>query len=155
MRIAVVSERRGAAHALQSAVDMEPGHRVAWTAASGAEAVERCCDDRPDLVLLDLLGAGLDTSETARRIMERTPCAILLVTDSVRANTARVFDAMVWGAVDAVDFPSMDGGNAAGTAPLLAKIAMIGKLIGAAPTKDATAVTRGARASASATPLIA
>jgi len=131
VRIAVVSERLDAVHALQSAVDLEPAHHVAWAAGSGAEAVERCCADRPELVLLDLLGVGLDTSETARLIMERTPCAILLVTESVRANTARVFDAMVWGAVDAVDFPwSEPGGAAACAAPLLAKIAVIGKLFG-------------------------
>ena len=156
MRIAVVSERQDSVHALQSVVDVDAAHHVAWTAASGAEAVERCGHDRPDLVLLDLLGAGLDTSETARRIMERTPCAILLVTDSVRANTARVFDAMVWGAVDAVDFPSTDtAGRTAAAAPLLAKIAMIGKLIGAAPTSGATAVKRGTPAQETAAPLIA
>ena len=156
MRIAVVSERPDAVHALQSAVDLDPAHGVAWTASSGAEAVERCCHDRPDLVLLDLLGAGLDTSETARRIMERTPCAILLVTDSVRANTARVFDAMVWGAVDAVDFPRVDTGNpAVGVAPLLAKIAMIGKLIGAASTESSGIVKRGIPAPTPAAPLIA
>jgi two-component system, chemotaxis family, response regulator WspF len=155
VRIAVVSERPDAVHALQSAVDLDPAHGVAWTAASGAEAVERCCHDRPDLVLLDLLGAGLDTSETARRIMERTPCAILLVTDSVRANTARVFDAMVWGAVDAVDFPRLNTGTPAGAAPLLAKIAMIAKLIGAASTESSGVVKRGTPAPTPSAPLIA
>src|SRR5438105_1502972 len=116
MRIAVVSEREDAVHALQSAVDSKPGHDVAWTAASGAEAIERCGTDLPDLVLLDLLGAGLDTGETARRIMAHTPCAILVVTSSVRANTARVFDAMAGGAVDAVDFPPGVAAGDAGSA---------------------------------------
>lgn len=159
MRIAVVSERTEGVHALRSAVGLTPEHDVAWTALSGAEALERCGEDVPDLVLLDLLRSGLDTSETARAIMAHTPCAILVVTNSVRANTARVFAAMASGAVDAVDFLPADAGDLSGAAaPLLAKIATIGKLIGGRSGKGAVTAHAGGAAAAALgdpTPLIA
>jgi chemotaxis response regulator CheB len=66
--------------------------------------------------------------------MAETPCPILLVTGSVGSNTAHVFDALGFGALDAIDTP-MIGPNDAGeaTLSLLRKIAAIEVLVGDEP----------------------
>jgi chemotaxis response regulator CheB len=131
MRIAIVNDLPLAVEALRRVLALQPEHRVIWVAENGAQAVQRCAEQRPDLVLMDLLMPEMDGVEATRRIMAETPCAILLVTASVGANTARVFDAMGHGALDAVDTPALVGGDSrASAAPLLAKIEIIGKLIG-------------------------
>jgi chemotaxis response regulator CheB len=99
------------ADVMRRAVELKPEHRVVWVAARGAEAVELCARQTPDLILLDLPSAGKDGVDTARRIMAETPCAILLVTASVRASAGMVFEAMGHGALDAVDTPPLHTGQ--------------------------------------------
>lgn len=137
MNIGIVTGVRAAAEVLRRAVDLEQKHRVIWTAANGADAVECCLKQAPDLVLLDLLMTGMDGVETTRRIMAASPCAILLVTASVRVNAALVFEAMGRGALDAVDTPVLAGGNLQDVAaPLLAKIETLARLIGKSGSPD-------------------
>lgn len=131
MRIGIVEELPLTAQTLQQAVALNPSHQIIWTARSGADALERCRTDTPDLVMLDLLMADMDSSEIIRRIMAASPCAILIVTDSVPANAARVFDLMGCGALDAVDVPATTSANLEQVArPLLMKIDTIARLIG-------------------------
>lgn len=131
MKIAIVNDLPIAVDALRRAVTLKPEHQIIWVAENGVEAVERCARQRPDLVLMDLLMPEMDGVEATRRIMASTPCAILVVTVSVGANTSRVFEAMGHGALDAVDTPALGLGDPReGAAPLLAKIDIIGKLIG-------------------------
>jgi two-component system response regulator WspF len=82
--------------------------------------------------LMDVIMPVMDGVEATRRIMEQSPCAVLMVTVSVGANASKVFQAMGYGALDAVDTPALGFGDpAVSSAPLLSKIATIGKLIGA------------------------
>jgi two-component system response regulator WspF len=105
---------------------------VIWVARDGVEAVALCANRTPDVVLMDLLMPNMDGVEATRRIMAETPCAIIVVTASVDANASRTFEAMGYGALDAVDVPTMAAGNQqAGAARLLAKLARVGVLIGA------------------------
>jgi chemotaxis response regulator CheB len=90
-----------------------------------------CARDLPDLILMDLVMPGVDGAQATRLIMENTPCPILIVTSSVDARTAAVFEAMGHGAIDAVDTPIMGSGNPPGSAaPFLNKIDALAKLIG-------------------------
>jgi two-component system response regulator WspF len=131
VKIAIVNDMPLAVEAMQRALALRPEHRVIWVAANGAEALERCAQQRPDLVLMDLLMPEMDGVQATRRIMSSTPCAILVVTASVDANSARVFEAMGCGALDAVSTPALGVGDLpTSAAPLLAKIDIIGKLIG-------------------------
>lgn len=131
MRIGIVNDLPLAAEALRRVLALAPEHRLAWIAGDGAEAVELCGRDRPDLVLMDLIMPRMDGVEATRRIMAHTPCAILIVTADVESNAARVFAAMGHGALDAVDTPLLGSGSLSSAArPILAKIKAIGRLIG-------------------------
>lgn len=130
MRIGIANGSPLAAEALRRAVTLSPANEVIWTARDGDEAVDLCARSRPELLLMDLIMPVMDGVEATRRIMAQTPCAILIVTADVEANVSRVFEAMGYGALDAVDTPALGYGDAPFTAePLLAKIAAIAKLL--------------------------
>jgi chemotaxis response regulator CheB len=131
MRIAIVNDLPMAVEALRRALAFAPQHEVAWTAGSGADAVAACAVDTPDVVLMDLIMPGMDGVEATRRIMAESPCAVLVVTASIGANTSRVYEAMGHGALDAVDTPALGGADSRAAADgLLRKIDTIGKLVG-------------------------
>jgi two-component system response regulator WspF len=129
MRIAIVNDLPIAVLVLRRVLDKSE-HQLAWVAADGASAVAACLKDRPDLILMDLLMPGMNGAEATRHIMSQTPCAILLVTASVADNVSDVFEAMGYGALDAVNTPMLGGVGEEGARILLDKIATIGKLIG-------------------------
>ena len=131
MRIAIVNDMPMAVEALRRALALTPEHQVVWVAEDGAEAVERCAEADAGPGADGPAHAGDGRRRGHAPIMASTPCAILIVTASVGANTSRVFEAMGHGALDAVDTPALGSGDPrAGAAPLLAKIDIIGKLIG-------------------------
>ena len=148
MRIAIVNDLRMAVEILRRAIAMEPGHQVAWIAYNGAEAVDMCRADRPDLILMDLIMPEMDGVEATRRIMKTCPCPILVVTATVSGNAGKVFEAMGCGALDASATPVLAaGGGIEGARDLLKKIATIGKLTGkgaaSAPPCETTGVCCG------------
>jgi two-component system response regulator WspF len=120
-----------AREALRRVVASSPDHEVAWTASDGDEAIALAREDRPDLILMDLFMAGTDGVEATRRIMGESPCAILVVTATVSGHLSKVYQAMGYGALDAIDTPTLGSrGDVAGAALLLHKIDIINKLIG-------------------------
>ena len=115
------------------------GHELAWVARDGLEAVQRCAEDTPDLVLMDLLMPEMDGVEAIRRIMAKTPCAIVVVTGSVNRHCSKVFEALGAGALDAVNTPTLEqAGSNIGTHTLLGKIQTINRLIGHKVDKTAS-----------------
>ncbi|MDB6048242.1 MAG: putative chemotaxis protein-glutamate methylesterase [Pseudomonas sp.] len=131
MKIAIVNDMPMAVEALRRAIALEPTHQVVWVATNGAEAVERCAQLVPDLILMDLIMPVMDGVEATRQIMASTPCAIVIVTVDRQQNVHRVFEAMGYGALDVVDTPALGAGNPKdAAAPLLRKILNIGWLIG-------------------------
>jgi two-component system response regulator WspF len=83
--------------------------------------------------------------------MRKTPCAILVVTASVDGHTAKVFEALGAGALDAVSTPVLGAGGASGGGEaLLAKIRMIGHLIEAGRYGTVAAESRSRTGSAGA-----
>ena len=133
MRIGIINDLTGIAELLKRMVGVDPANRVVWIALNGAAAVELCAKETPDLILMGLLEglADMDCVEATRRIMARTPCAIVIVTGSVQVNAARIFEAMGHGALDVVDMPASGTGDLQDSAlPLLAKIATVSSLIG-------------------------
>lgn len=135
MRIAIVNDVGIAVEAIRRTLLQAPGHELAWVARNGSEAVERCTQDTPDLVLMDLIMPEMDGVEATRRIMAQNPCAIVVVTADVNHSTSKVFEAMGAGALDAVNTPTLaEPGAADGIAALLGKIQTINRLLGGVVT---------------------
>jgi two-component system chemotaxis family response regulator WspR len=116
---------------LRRAVTASGKHEVVWVASNGADGVDRCKQDRPDLILMDLNMPIMDGVQATRSIMEQAPCPILIVTSSVSENRDMVFEAMGAGALDAVDTPLSGGSpDAPMVKELLQKIRTIASLTG-------------------------
>jgi len=136
MRIALVNDMTMAVEAMRRVVAGTREHQVAWTAHDGAEAVELCARDRPDLILMDLIMPRMDGVEATRNIMARSPCAIVVVTANVARNASKVFEAISAGALDAVNTPVLEHPSTrVGADALLAKVETIGRLIGSCDAK--------------------
>jgi len=147
MRIGIVNDMRAACEALRRVVDSLPDHEVAWTAGDGVEAIAMARRDRPDLILMDLLMPHMDGAQATRQIMATAPCAILVVTATVSGNISLVYDAMGYGALDAVDTPMLGpSGEVSGAGALIEKINTIAKIVGA--TADARRPARSRPAAA-------
>ena len=145
MRVAIVNDLRIATEALRRLLASQPDCELAWTAPDGAVAVERCRADLPDLVLMDLVMPVMDGVEATRRIMQATPCPILVVTATVDGNLGRVYDALGAGALDAVNCPTFGtDGRLEGGEPVLRKIRILQRMRG--PAAAAGGGPRGAAA---------
>src|SRR5262245_53737863 len=127
MRIGIVNDMPLARMALQRVVQSVPGYQIAWQACDGAEAVRHATDDPADVILMDLIMPVMNGAEATRRIMQATPCAILVVTSSVQINIDLVLEAMSHGCLDAVNTPSFNGTDVRGGEALLARLARIEK----------------------------
>ncbi len=128
MRIAIVNPLM--VKSLRETVLSVPGYDIAWVARTGAEAVKKCASDPPDLILMDPNLPVMDGVEATRQIMLNSPCSILMVTDTINTQTAKVFEAMGHGALDVVNAPM--AGNATqiqeSRRALLKKIRTLAKL---------------------------
>jgi two-component system response regulator WspF len=156
MRIAIVNDLSLAVEILRRIVVSVPSYAVAWIARNGAEAVEKCRADRPDLILMDLIMPVMNGVEATRLIMQQSPCPILVVTATVSGNAALVFEAMGHGALDAVATPVMGSvGDLQGREDLLRKIRIISQLTEARiPSREASATWPARRPSAEAKPFL-
>jgi two-component system response regulator WspF len=131
MRIGIVNDVALAREALRRVVLSSSEHEIAWMAGDGAEAIALAREDPPDLILMDLFMPGTDGVEATRRIMGESPCAILVVTATVSGHLNKVYQAMGYGALDAIDTPALSPrGEVSGAAVLLHKIELIGRLVG-------------------------
>lgn len=130
MRIAVADNKNQTVALLQRIILSVPGNEIAWLAGSGSEAVDLSFRDNPDLILMELVMPGVDGVEATRRIMEKSPCPILLLTSSVEGNTAGIFRAMGYGALDVINTPVSGNDSVAkeSSVALLKKISNIGRL---------------------------
>lgn len=131
MRIAIVNDVPVAAEVLRRVVSLQKAHEIAWVATDGADALQACLKDTPDLILMDLIMPKMNGVQATREIMKQCPCAILIVTISVQENTKMVFEAMGAGALDAVDTPALGVADFQSVStPLLAKINSLQGLLG-------------------------
>jgi two-component system response regulator WspF len=146
LKIGIVNDLQICIESLKKVLATAPQHRVVWVARNGAEAVEKCAENTPDLVLMDLLMPIMNGVEATRLIMQSTPCPILVVTSTVSGNSAKVFDSMSAGALDAVATPVIGKkGESAKGDELLNKIYRIGKLTGSLDKKTSLSVSLPAK----------
>jgi two-component system response regulator WspF len=157
MRIAIANDAAIAVEALRRVIGSVPGYRLAWVAVDGADAVQRCSHDKPDLILMDLIMPVMDGAQATLRIMTATPCAILIVTATLEGHSGKVFEALGAGALDVVQTPVFGGsGSMKGASALKVKIASICPLVSAVgPLFDGVAETVPVSAADARLPLVA
>jgi two-component system response regulator WspF len=128
MRIGIVNHL--VAGNLQQILAQEPSYHIVWVARDGVQAIAQCIKNTPNLVLMELNLPLINGVEATRRIMKAAPCPILIVTTTVNNNTTQVFEAMGYGALDAVDTPLLGNDNHAQRSReiFFKKIKMIAKL---------------------------
>ena len=130
MKVAIVNDSKVAAEVLRRILAELPDFDLLWTAYSGEQAVSMAELTRHDIILMDLIMPGIDGAETTRRIMQATPCVILVVTATTAGNRNLVFEAMGHGALDAVNTPTLGmNGDLSGAEPLLQKLRTVARLV--------------------------
>ncbi len=130
MRIAIVNDQEIAIAALRRVL-AKSNCEIVWIAYNGAEAVEKCRRDKPDLILMNLIMPVMNGAEATSIIMKENPCAILIVTSSLDSNKDMVFEAMGYGALDVVSTPVISSSdNENSTVQFVKKLDLIAKLTG-------------------------
>lgn len=123
MKVGIVNDQRLATEALRRVVQSDPKHEVIWTAENGCEALEKCQQQTPDVVLMDLVMPVMNGATATREIMRCAPCPVLVVTATVSGNYGLVCEALGHGAFDAVCTPTLgDRSPREAGAALLAKL---------------------------------
>jgi two-component system response regulator WspF len=136
LKVAVVNDSMLAAESLRRVVDSVPDYQLAWVAYNGREAVEKCRNLCPDVILMDLIMPVMDGIAATRAISTEFECAILVVTASVDGHAGKVFEAMGAGALDAVNTPVLGAsGESEGRDALVSKINTIATLIHGKPLR--------------------
>lgn len=85
--------------------------QIAWTANNGQEAVKLCTKVIPDLIIMDLVMSIMDGIAATRIIMQSTPCAILILTNSISSYPQMASAAIKAGAIDVLNTPGDDANN--------------------------------------------
>jgi len=128
MKIAIANSSPAAVEIIRQVLVPISRHQIIWTAGDGAEAVRKCTEDKPDLILMDMILPVLNGVEATRQITTKTPCAILIVTATVSGTSSKVFEALGAGAIDAINTPDPTTMPESSEA-LLSKIEMVEKLL--------------------------
>ncbi len=139
IRIGIVNDSMLAVESLRRVVTSVPKYQLLWIAHDGEDAVTRCDQHCPDIILMDLIMPKMDGIEATRIISAKHDCAILVVTATVDGYAGRVFEAMGAGALDAVNTPVLGAsGDAEGADSLIRKIKTIALLMADKPARNDT-----------------
>ena len=78
-RLLVVDDQELVRRGLVTLLNMEDDLEVVAEAAHGQEAVEKCCQLQPDVVLMDVQMPGMNGVEATKEILKRMPQVKVLV----------------------------------------------------------------------------
>jgi DNA-binding NarL/FixJ family response regulator len=97
IRVLIADDQRVVRDGLGLLVGLIEGIEVVGSVSDGQQAVERCQDERPDVVLMDLRMPGLDGAQATGRIREALPDTQVLVLTTY-ADDESLFPALKAGA---------------------------------------------------------
>lgn len=98
IRILITDDHAVVREGLRTFISTEPGLEVVGEAADGHEAVQKACDLRPDVILMDMAMPRMGGLEAIQEIKQQCPEARILVLTSF-SDDATVFPAIKAGAL--------------------------------------------------------
>lgn len=129
MRIGIVSSHAAEVAALRRIFRSNTDYDISWVTGSTSDAIEKSSAQPPDVLLLSISEQPAASVDAVRRIMEKSPCPILLLASSIPKQAAPIFEALGAGAVDVVNLTDAAGKEVAGAeAALEGKLSMFRKL---------------------------
>ena len=107
VKVAIVDDSKIAANALRRIIEKDEQIEVIAVYHSGEELLEKLDTIKPDLITMDLNMPGIGGLKTIKKIINREPLPILVITDeATKKNTAEIaFESMQAGALDLIPKP--------------------------------------------------
>jgi two-component system, chemotaxis family, protein-glutamate methylesterase/glutaminase len=161
IKVLVVEDSAVVRELLQYILGSDPGIRVVGTAANGEEALAAVERVKPDVITMDVHMPGMNGFDVTRRIMERRPTPIVIVSGTLDPReTTTAFRALESGALAILEKPTGIGNPDFGqtcadlirTVKTMAEVKVVRRW--ARPAADLTAIA-GANAPAAAPHLAA
>jgi len=150
LKIAVINKNSDERNLLSSIYSRHSTHSVIWTASCGGDGLAKLDNHQPDLILLGLDLDDINAPEVTRKIMDKSSCAILIISPSIDSNAGNIFESMGAGALDATKTPECDDIDDESVQLLLEKTKIIQKLI----TNRSPSKTRSAPSAPSNYPIV-
>ncbi len=100
IRILIVDDSLFFRRALREVFSSDPRLEVVGEASNGRQAVLKACELKPDIMTMDVEMPIMDGISAVRRITERCPTAILMLSALTKAGAEATLDALDAGAVD-------------------------------------------------------
>jgi len=100
VKVLIVDDSAFMRNALSSMLSSDPEIQIVGRARDGLEAIELVEKLRPDIVTMDVEMPRMDGIEALRRIMERNPLPVIMVSSLTTEGAKVTLDALDLGAVD-------------------------------------------------------
>jgi len=106
IRVLVVDDSAFMRRVISDMINEEADMEVIGTAVDGADAIDKCCRDRPDVVTMDIAMPNMDGITALEHIMERCPTPVLMLTGISKEEADVTIRSFERGAVDFIAKPS-------------------------------------------------
>ncbi len=100
IKVLIVDDSAFMRNTLSGMISSDPEIMVAGIARDGIEAVEKVATLKPDIVTMDIEMPRMNGIEALRKIMEKTPVPVLMVSSLTTEGARVTLDALDIGAVD-------------------------------------------------------
>lgn len=99
-KVMVVDDSTFYRRRLAAYFEEDPFLEVVAQARNGEEAVRFAREFRPDIITMDVEMPGMDGIEAVKKIMTRTPTAIMMISSLTKENAPATLEALAAGALD-------------------------------------------------------
>jgi two-component system, chemotaxis family, protein-glutamate methylesterase/glutaminase len=129
IRVLVVEDSLTVRKYLCEVLRSDPGIAVVGEASDGSRAIELCRSLRPDVVTMDMMLPVMSGLAATEYIMAHYPTPILIVSASTnRGELFKTYEALAAGALDVLEKPAADDGDAVWARQFLATIKVVARI---------------------------